>query len=130
MLSAALILTSSIICQAQDSKNPSEGFACADVRNKLEVNSEVKDNRMLVSQCCGGVKLFAKVRVEKKTNKRTIIGWHAEDSQRNSLEIVEQQRSRITPIKARQKERITDTLLLIKSHNACFIIAQKREIIN
>jgi hypothetical protein len=115
---------------AQDVKNPLEGIVCLDVVEKLDSNS-LTGSKVLIWQCCGGIKLFAKLRVQGsgKTRRTVASNWRAEDANGTRLATVPQNRTRTVSLKGNLNEKVTEQLLVIKSQSLCFVIAQKREIV-
>ena|SRR5437660_11692705 len=115
------------LTQAQGAKNPLEGIVCLDVVEKLNSNS-LTGSKVLVWQCCGGIKLFARLRLKGsgKSRKTVASNWLVEDANGNRLGIIRQNRTRTVPLKESLNERLTEELLVIKSQNLCFVVAQKR----
>ncbi|SRR5258707_5941918 len=116
--------------QAQDAENSSQEIVCLDIVEKLSSNSQA-GSKVLVWQCCGGIKLFAKLRIQGsgKTRRTFASNWRAEDANGARLETVPQTRTRTVALKGDLKEKVAEQLLVIKSQSLCFVIAQKREIV-
>ena len=106
--------------------NPMQGLVCLDIVKKLETNTKSGAN-ILITTCCGGVKLYATLRVLR--GRTTASNWRAEDQQGQNLPIEKpSQRTRTVSIAGRPKERITETVIVITSKGICFVIAQRREV--
>jgi len=121
---------STTLSRAQDQNNPPDGIVCLDIVEKLSSNS-LTGNKVLVWQCCGGIKLFAKLKVQSRgRSKKTIASnWQAEDAQGATLKIDPQRnRIRTVTLKGNLREKITEQLLVINSQKLCFVVDQKREI--
>src|SRR4030095_2360118 len=72
--------------QTSGPNNPAQGFVCLDIVEKLASLSR-NGPKVLVSQCCGGLKLFATLKVQGSgKSKRTLASnWRAEDAAGKSL---------------------------------------------
>jgi len=129
-LLAVLFSLSTTLSRAQDQNNPTDGTVCLDIVEKLNSNS-LTGNKILVWQCCGGIKLFAKLRIQSSgRSKKTIASnWQAEDAHGAKLGIEPpRNRTRTVTLKGNLKEKITEQLLMINSQKLCFVVEQKREI--
>ncbi len=129
--SIIFILAGSILCRGQHDADPAHGCNGIDIVAKIaQIKAEIKSskNRVLVSQCCGGIKLFANVKVGQ--GKKNIVGWIAEDSNGSPLETTEVERKRMASPKS-NSQQITETLLIVSASNVpCFIIARKRMVVD
>ncbi|MGI8735528.1 MAG: hypothetical protein ACR2LM_19760 [Pyrinomonadaceae bacterium] len=130
----AFLLSSSIVAllgstaffQVQTTKAPIEaGMGCVDVTRKLD--SQVKNGQMIVSQCCGGLKLLADVKEETVNKKKVkhILKWHVVNANAKELEA-----DLGTAIRERVKAgnetiRFEETIIVVKEPKVCFIVGRK-----
>jgi len=99
---------------AQDLK----GIVCLDIVERLEKNTQT-GNKVLVWECCGGIKLFANLRT---SSRKTIPSyWQAENEKGNKLQITSQTRTVSTSAKG-INQKFREHLLVITSEKLCFII--------
>ena len=107
-----------------------EGISCLNILDKLETNSR-SGSKVLVTQCCGGIRLYARLRTSGSgLYRRTVASdWRAEDDKGRNLVIRQQKRTRNNSVQGRIKERITETLVVIDSQKLCFVIEQFREVV-
>jgi hypothetical protein len=122
-LLGVLVTLTAPLGQAQDSK-----VVCLDIIEKVDSNT-VNGSKVLVWQCCGGIKLFAKLRVLAigRSKKTFASNWRAEDMEGAKLEMAAQERIITVPLKGNLSQRIKEQMLVIKSQNICFVI--KRDIV-
>jgi len=98
------------------------------VVSKLEANS-TPGSKVLVSQCCGGTKLFATLKFQGIGKKRKLAAsnWRAEDATGRSLTTEKPTTRTREVVEGRLKESITETLVVISSQKLCFIVDQQRQ---
>jgi hypothetical protein len=130
LLGVLTILTPTL-GQTRDLNTPAQGFVCLDIVEKLASNSR-NGPKVLVSQCCGGLKLFATLKVQGsgKNKKMLASSWRAEDAAGKSLAI-QKPTSRVrTVFLEGRKENIRETLIVIESQKLCFVVAKVRDALN
>lgn len=124
LLSLVTLLTipAAPVGRVDAAQNPLQGIVCLDIVERLEKNSQA-GNKVLVWQCCGGIKLFATLRLSR--GKTIASNWKAEDAKGGKLDYAKQTRTTSVSLKeVNQKYR--ELLVVIKSQKLCFII--KRDV--
>src|SRR5207253_6354016 len=109
-----LLVTSIIFGQVRSSKIPIEaGVGCVDVTKKL--NSKVENGKMLVAQCCGGLKLIADVKEETRDGNKInrILNWHVINSDNKELEAEIGEARRENMGKDRERFKFQETVIVV-----------------